>query len=221
MGRPHETAQMNPSAEADLWSLIALGNVTARDQMILSHQSIVTKTAGQYVNGGGQTQFEELQGEGNLALCESIVLYMEKDPACRFGAFAKISVRRAVVQFTRTSEGAVTKPEWETKKECKVLKDVENLRKKLGRTPSHEEVVFAFGNAAADSWMRLHDGPEYIEVQPSTIVVDPPALPLGTPPSHIRTLLNELSEGASLGQLADNWHCPRDQLREDALAYMT
>jgi len=211
---------MNPSAETTLWTLIALGNGTARDQMIMSHKPIVGSTARQYVNGGGQIQFEELQGEGHVALCEAVETYQIEDRTYRFGAYAKISVRRAIVQFTRTREGTVTKPEWETKKERKVLKDVEILRRDLGRNPTHEEVAFAHGIAAADSWERLHDGPEYIDVKPSTIIVDPPELPQETPPAHIRTLLKELSEGASLGQLAEVWQCPREQLKEDALAYV-
>ena len=211
---------MNPSAEAYLWSMISLGNGTARDEMILSHQPIVGSTARQYVNGGGESQYEELRGEGNVALCEAIEDYQIEDRTYRFGAFAKVSVRRAIVHFTRTSEGTVKKPEWETRKEQRVLRDVEALRLKLGRNPTHEEVSFEYGDFVADTWSHLHDGPDYVEVQTNMLTVDPLELPPETPPPHIRTLLKELSEGASLGQLADSWQCPREQLKEDALAYV-
>ena len=200
--------------------MIAMGNGTARDDMIMSHNPIVGKTARQYVNGGGQVQFEELQSEGNLALCQAIDEYQFHDRSFRFGAFAKVSVRRAIIQFTRTREGAVTKPEWETKKERRILKDVEELRAKIGRNPTYEEVAFAFGSTSADAWEHLHDGPEYVDLDDNITPVEPPTLPTGTPPTHIRTLLKALTDGASLGQIADNWQCPRDELMEDITAYV-
>ena len=211
---------MNPTQEQALWVLIALDNGTARDEMIMSHQQIVSKTARQYVNGGGQIQFEELSGEGHVALCEAIQQYRQEKRTYRFGAFAKVSVRRAIIQYTRTREGTVTKPEAESKRERKILKDVERLRVKLNRNPTYEEVSFEFGLAAADAWERLHDGPEYVEFTNSTVTSPPPDLPKDKPPSHVRVLLESLSDGASLGELADEWGCPREMLKEDALAYV-
>jgi hypothetical protein len=216
---------MNPTTESRLVPLVHTGNITASQELIVGHRNMVFALAGQCKNGGGQDEFDELVSIGELALCESVSTFKG---GCRFSTHAYLAIRRSMIEFQRTDGGI--KPEWETRKEQKLNKQVNDLSQELRRTPTFDEFEEEFGVAAAKAWADT-DYPAETPVGTLTPSCGGAIMQTATeahpincqhlflsyddPTPRAEKTLEELTNGASLGQLVQEWDKPRADLLND------
>ena len=72
---------MNPTTEDRLWQEIRSENLTAYTAMITGHMGLVHRLAW---DAKRPDLRDDLQGEGEVALCVGVGQYVEKEPRCRF-----------------------------------------------------------------------------------------------------------------------------------------
>ena len=201
------------TTETLMWGLIAEGNLTARNAMITGHYGMIEALARKMTNGGGQDQFDELLGNGMLSLCESVDTYIEKRPKARFSTHSFMEARRVMIKHLRT-DGVVTKTEWSSRVHTKFKKQQAALAQKLGRTPTNQEYTDFYGSADPTHMYAAVSVPvEEVHDIEEEASIDMEKL---SPAS--RFLLDAISQGATLGEVASQTGIPRSTIEQHANA---
>lgn len=205
---------MNPTTESRLWIEAHQGNSAAVSEIILEHRRIVFKLAMRH----RPNDQDELIGEGEVALCEAAATYPEKDRACRFSTYAHIRVNAQMIKFMRV-DFQWTRTEWEGRKthESKRLieSEVEKRRSEGKPPPTIVELADVCGQDAVDRWLDTKNavGVEYLHTAPvNGHRVDERRLPKPT-----QLVMQALSEGASVGEIAMEWKQPRQEIEQRAV----
>jgi len=186
--------------------------------MILGHRGIVLKLAKKY-RSADHDAFEDLIGEGELALCEAAGSYSDKERSCRFSSYAYYRVQASIVKHIR-KDGPFSKSEWEGRKQHEATKKVEAellQRESTGRsTPTLVELADVCGEKAVREWYRamLTRCPEG-EVPPIG-PVNGDRVDRRTLPKPAQMVVQGILDGATLGQMAVEWAVPRCEIEQHA-----
>jgi len=133
---------LTAEGERELATLIATGDMAARDKMIESNLRLVVKIAKRYMNRG--LPFLDLIEEGNLGLIKAVERF-KISKECRFSTYAtwwiRQSIERALVNQSRTIRLPVHVAD-DINKYVKVSRE---LLQVLKRDPELEEVAEAMG----------------------------------------------------------------------------
>jgi RNA polymerase primary sigma factor len=133
-----ETPLLTPAAERELAHRIREGDAEARDEMVRANLRLVVKIARAYAPVG--MALADLIAEGNLGLLRAVEAF---DPAwnTRFSTYAcywiKQSIRRALINSGRM----IRLPAYAHTLIAKWRRAEADLRDKLGRTPTHDEIA--------------------------------------------------------------------------------
>lgn len=215
---------MNRQQEQDYLELINQANMTAYHAFITAHQGVVYKLAARYSpkNSGGPSvvSFEDLVGDGQLALCESPYAYLKKygpEGPCKFITFAYNRVRVAMISRLRTDE-TVQKTEWRARLIAAANKEYDALANRLGRAPTFSEFEHKHGAAAAD--IIFNGQHQYVsdetlaEVQEADIELSiDQSIEYKRLPLSQRILLDTLkNNNVSMGAVSDNWGMNRSDV---------
>lgn len=209
---------INPTTESRLWVEIQRGNGTSQAEMILGHRGIVLKLAKKY-RSGDRDAFEDLIGEGELALCEAAGTFPDKERSCRFSSYVYYRVQAAIVKHLR-KDGPFSKSEWEGRKQYEATKKVESEladRQSRGRpVPTLVELADVCGERATREWYSamLTRCPE-LEMLPIG-PVNGDRLDRRRLPKPTQMVVQAIMDGATLGQMAVEWSRPRSEIEQHA-----
>src|SRR6266516_4028020 len=134
----NETALLTAEQEKELARRIAVGDTSARDQMVRANLRLVVNIARGYAGKG--LALQDLIEEGNLGLLRAVEGF---DPAMntRFSTYAsywiKQSIKRALVNTAKT----IRIPAYMVELLAKWRRMTAKLQEELGRTPTQEEVA--------------------------------------------------------------------------------
>lgn len=228
---------MDIDTQADLVTQIRANNMTAWTAFVTAHLGMVYDLAKVYTNGGGQEQFNDLVGDGELALCEAGREYVEQDIDCRFSTYAFVRIERAMVTRRRTDGGVST--EW-LARTCQAAREsLDRLQARfaefgIDRPPTPDELAYVEGTYHDDvtdedvrrQCERLLGTPKFVEIDEGASYSH--ALPLQTdatdrsfarqlPPTtrHVWTgLLDQMeaTNNVSLSIEAERSHISRDDV---------
>src|ERR1700759_1806010 len=140
----NETALLTADQEKSLARAIALGDNSARDQMVRANLRLVVNIARGYTGKG--LALQDLIEEGNLGLLRAVEGF---DPAMgtRFSTYAsywiKQSIKRALVNTAKT----IRIPAYMVELLSKWRRATARLTEELGRTPTPEEIARVLGLA--------------------------------------------------------------------------
>ena len=138
----NQTALLTADQEKSLARAIALGDNSARDQMVRANLRLVVNIARGYTGKG--LVLQDLIEEGNLGLLRAVEGF---DPTMntRFSTYAsywiKQSIKRALVNTAKT----IRIPAYMVELLAKWRRATNQLSDQLGRPPSHEEVAKLMG----------------------------------------------------------------------------
>jgi RNA polymerase sigma factor (sigma-70 family) len=215
---------MKKEQEEHYLNLVRDNNLTAYHAFITAHMRMVYKLAHQYTpkRDDHRITFEELVGDGNLALCESLHQYVEKytnNPDCKFSTFAYNRIRAALISRLRTDE-TVEKTEWRARCIHISNKLYDEMAEMLGRSPTYTEFEDKHGKRKADIvFMGRHD---YVDTEEAMDLsedigvimeelhekIEYKRLPLSA-----RVVLKELTNGSTLGQVTTEWNIDRQEVK--------
>ena len=137
-----KTKLLTADEEKELAAKIDLGDMAARDRMIVSNLRLVVKIAKRYINRG--LPFLDLIEEGNMGLIKAVERF-KLSKECRFSTYAtwwiRQSIERALVNQSRT----IRLPVHVSDDINKMLRVTRELVQKLNREPSLVEVARASG----------------------------------------------------------------------------
>jgi len=134
----NETALLTADQEKELARAIALGDTSARDQMVRANLRLVVNIARGYTGKG--LALQDLIEESNLGLLRAVEGF---DPTMntRFSTYAsywiKQSIKRALVNTAKT----IRIPAYMVELLAKWRRATAKLQDELGRPPTHEEVA--------------------------------------------------------------------------------
>lgn len=219
---------MNREQEKEYLKRIEAGDVGAYHAFITAHSRMVYSLAHNLTPQEGpkvgQITFQDLAGDGHLALCEASQKYLENfgfSGPCKFTTFAYQRVHSAMVKRLRTDE-MVEKTEWRARRVYGSQKLLDDMAHVLGRAPTYNEVVEAHGEKEADIafYGQQHYVPDdQVAEEGEDIVelleevhnrIEYNSLPLST-----RIVLRELSSGnGTLGEITTAWDIDREEVRD-------
>jgi len=187
--------------------------------MILGHRGVVLKLAKKY-RSKDHDAFEDLIGEGELALCEAAGSFPKRDRACRFSSYAYLRVQAAIVRHIR-QDGSFSLTEWEGRKQYEAARKVEAElaeRERTGRSiPALVELADVCGERVVSEWY----GSMMTRCSESHI---PPIGPVNGDrvdrrrlPKPTQMVMQALVDGATLGQVSVEWGRSRDEIRQHAV----
>jgi len=137
-----KTKLLTADEEKELAARIDLGDMTARDCMIVSNLRLVVKMVKRYINHG--LPFLDLVEEGNLGLIKAVDRF-KISKECRFSTYAawwiRQSIERALVNQSRT----IRLPVHVSDAIRKMTRVNRNLVRKLNREPTIKEVADSLG----------------------------------------------------------------------------
>jgi RNA polymerase primary sigma factor len=129
---------LSAEEERELAVKIALGDMAAREKMIVSNLRLVVKIAKGYIYRG--LPLLDLVEEGNLGLIKAVERF---DPAreCRFSTYATWWIRQSVERAVMNQSRTVRLPVHVTEEIIKVQRVSHEFRKRKNREPSAREVA--------------------------------------------------------------------------------
>ena len=133
-----KTKLLTADEEKELAARVDLGDMTARDRMIVSNLRLVVMMTKRYLNRG--LPFLDLVEEGNLGLIKAVDRF-KISKECRFSTYAtwwiRQSIERAIVNQSRT----IRLPVHVSEELGKMARVNRNLVRKLNREPTIKEVA--------------------------------------------------------------------------------
>jgi RNA polymerase primary sigma factor len=134
----NRTPLLTADEEKQLSTLVRVGDMEAREQMIRANLRLVVSIAKNYMNRG--LSFMDLIEEGNIGLLKAVERFNPAEE-CRFSTYAtwwiKQSIRRALVNTSKT----VRIPSYMVEMVTKWKNASMELTYRLGRQPSPTEVA--------------------------------------------------------------------------------
>ena len=207
---------INATTESRLWFEIDQGNSTSQEEIILGHRGIVFKLASRHRRN--YDDMAELVGEGEVSLCEAALTYPEKERGCRFSTYAHLRVHASMIRFKRV-DFEFSRSEWEGRKASEskrlITEEVDRLESEGKPPPAIRELADVCGDDAVSRWLEEREGvsTDHLHTQPvNGHRVDARRLPKPT-----QLVLQALSDGASVGEIADDWHPPRQEIYSHAV----
>lgn len=201
---------MNVTTETRLILQIKENNQTATDDLIIGHRGLVYKLAEKH--GHDADHKIELSSVGDLALCEAARSFVGKSKNCRFSTFAYTRIEASMIHALRTSSGGVlSSTEWEGRSDARLRRQWKDLTQDLGREPTLDEFAFVYDE-------HIYSKPiptelEAVDMEKSQAPVNGNRIDFEKLPKHIRQVVDEVSYGASLGEVANNVSAPREEIR--------
>ncbi len=139
---------MNPTTESRLITGINQHNSTAYAAFVTGHLGMVFALAKKHCNGDSAEVFNDLVGEGKLALCEAAKEFPPKRLPCKFSTYVHIRINRAMVSLRR-SDNMIQGSEWSVRMAQKARRNWDELvqffEHEEGHAPTAEDFSFVFG----------------------------------------------------------------------------
>ena len=207
---------MNPTMELQAWSAIRMGNATIFTSMVTGNMGMVNKLAVKMANGKQRYLREDLMSEGKVALALAVDEYKEDERSkvrgTRFGTRAYLRIRAAMIEHLRRQAGPVALTKHGSQKLAQAMRDFNEMCQKAGKVPSLQEFAFKYGDDAAELVYAndaMHEPVESVEENlHADFFMDMQSLPPAT-----REVVQAISDGATLGEIAQTWDVPRKELR--------
>lgn len=151
--------------EIELFQRLRAGDEQARQQLILANLRFVVSVAHEYRDHG--LPLSELISEGNLGLLEAIARF-DETRGFKFITYAVWWIRQAMLRAL-AEQGKATRPPMSQINDLQKLeKESNRLAHRLGRLPTHEELVAEVALSAE----RTHNA---LQVAQPTLSLDAPA----------------------------------------------
>lgn len=128
--------------EVELSRQIAKGSEEARQHMINANLRLVVKIARRYLNRG--LPLSDLIEEGNIGLMRAVEKFDEVH-GCRFSTYATWWIRQAVERAIMNQSRTIRLPVHIGKEFNAMLRIANELRARLGREPTEEEIATEIG----------------------------------------------------------------------------
>jgi len=215
---------MNKELELNLWNSIKNNSLRATHAMVTGHMGLVYRLAHNLKppqkNGDC---LEELISEGYVALCESVDQFLDRNPDCNFSTFSYRRIRAKMISYLRT-EGTVVKTEWESRVTKRSRDHCQYLFMELGREPTEEEVAFLYGQPEAERMIHgtrpadIADWDVEIEASNQRKPIDRAIAEercYDGLTSKQKIVLKAMSNGATVGAVAQEWKVDREGLIRD------
>ncbi len=138
----NETALLTAEDEFELASLIAKGDVMARDRMVRANLRLVVNIARGYTGKG--LGLQDLIEEGNLGLLRAVEGF---DPGVgtRFSTYASYWIKQSIKRALINSAKTIRIPAYMVELLSKWRRATARLTEELGRTPTNEEIARMLG----------------------------------------------------------------------------
>ena len=202
---------MNVTTEARLVLQIQDNSQTASDELIIGHRGLVFKLSEKH--GHDTEHKQELSSVGDLALCEATRSFVGKERSCRFSTFAYTRIEASMINSLRTfSCGILSATEWEGRSDARLRRQWKELAQDLGRDPTLDEFAFVYEEDIYEK--PVPTGLELIDVEKSYPPVNGNRLDMEKLPKHVRQVVDEVSYGASLGEVAMSVSAPREEIHD-------
>ena len=132
-----ELALLTAEKEQELVRQMYDGNDSARDELIRSNLRLVVSIAKKYVNLG--LSFLDLVEEGNIGLIKSVDKF-DLEKGCRFSTYASWWIKQSIMLALSQQGKTIRIPVHMVEKISNIQKVENELRTKLRRNPSMEEI---------------------------------------------------------------------------------
>lgn len=200
---------MNVTTEARLVLQIQDNSQTASDELIIGHRGLVFKLAEKH--GHDSEHKQELSSVGDLALCEATRSFVGKERSCRFSTFAYTRIEASMIQSLRTSSGGIlSSTEWEGRSDARLKRQWKDLTQDLGREPTLDEFAFVYEEDIYEK--PIPTGLKSVDMEKFQPPVNGSKIDFEKLPKHIRQIVDEVSYGASLGEVATSVSAPREEI---------
>jgi len=133
-----KTKLLTADEEKELAARVDLGDMTARDRMIVSNLRLVVKMAKRYFNRG--LPFLDLIEEGNLGLIKAVDRF-KISKECRFSTYATWWIRQSIERALANQPRTIRLPTHVSDELGKMVRVNRNLVRKLNREPTIKEVA--------------------------------------------------------------------------------
>lgn len=133
---------LNGKEEIELARAIRKGDQSARQKLIQANLRLVVSIARKFINRG--MSFQDLIQEGSLGLMRAVEKF-DPDRGFKLSTYATWWIRQAISRALTDKASAIRVPVHMNEKLCKTRRIIAQLRDRLGRAPTMDEIAAESG----------------------------------------------------------------------------